>query len=164
MSAPSDSDRPAPAALAPIRVLLLSPRPEIDDKGNAVGYLDHRSAALPLVQAMENLGEALVLVEILHPPTFPALQAKLREANAAGKPYTIVHFDGHGVYDRRVGLGALCFEDPRDQAKLGERLLDLVDAERLAAAGFGQYRPVAEGDSPEALAQNRRIELKLTER
>ncbi|RAP40377.1 flagellar motor protein [Rhodovulum viride] len=36
--------------------------------------------------------------------------------------------------------------------------------DRLAAAGFGQYQPVASGDSPEARAQNRRIELKLTER
>jgi chemotaxis protein MotB len=36
--------------------------------------------------------------------------------------------------------------------------------ERLAATGFGEYRPVTTGDSPEALAQNRRIELKLTER
>ena len=35
---------------------------------------------------------------------------------------------------------------------------------RLAATGFGEYRPVAEGDSPAARAQNRRIELKLTER
>lgn len=34
---------------------------------------------------------------------------------------------------------------------------------RLAAAGFGQYQPVATGDSPEARAQNRRIELKLTQ-
>jgi len=36
--------------------------------------------------------------------------------------------------------------------------------ERLAATGFGEYQPVAAGDSPEARAQNRRIELKLTER
>ena len=36
--------------------------------------------------------------------------------------------------------------------------------ERLAAAGFGEYQPVAVGDTPEARAQNRRIELKLTER
>jgi chemotaxis protein MotB len=36
--------------------------------------------------------------------------------------------------------------------------------DRLAATGFGQYRPVAEGDSAAARAQNRRIELKLTER
>jgi len=36
--------------------------------------------------------------------------------------------------------------------------------DRMAATGFGEYRPVADGDSPEARAQNRRIELKLTER
>ena len=37
-------------------------------------------------------------------------------------------------------------------------------ADRMAAAGFGEYHPVAPGQSPEARAQNRRIELKLTER
>lgn len=36
--------------------------------------------------------------------------------------------------------------------------------DRMAATGFGQYRPVAVGDTPDARAQNRRIELKLTER
>ena len=36
--------------------------------------------------------------------------------------------------------------------------------ERLAATGFGEFQPVAPGDSPEELAQNRRIELKLTEK
>lgn len=36
--------------------------------------------------------------------------------------------------------------------------------DRLAATGFGEFRPVTAGDSPEARAQNRRIELKLTER
>ena len=35
---------------------------------------------------------------------------------------------------------------------------------RLAANGFGQYQPVDLGDTPEARAQNRRIELKFTER
>ncbi|WP_375689486.1 peptidoglycan -binding protein [Pseudooceanicola sp. LIPI14-2-Ac024] len=39
-----------------------------------------------------------------------------------------------------------------------------IPPERLSANGFGQYQPIAEGDSPEARAQNRRIELKLTER
>jgi len=36
--------------------------------------------------------------------------------------------------------------------------------DRLAATGFGEYRPVVPGSTPEARAQNRRIELKLTER
>lgn len=39
-----------------------------------------------------------------------------------------------------------------------------VPADRLAAAGFGEFQPIAEGDSPEARAANRRIELKLTEK
>jgi chemotaxis protein MotB len=39
-----------------------------------------------------------------------------------------------------------------------------VPADRLVAAGFGEYQPIAEGDSPEARNQNRRIELKLTEK
>ena len=34
----------------------------------------------------------------------------------------------------------------------------------VAATGFGEFRPVAAGDTPEVRAQNRRIELKLTER
>ena len=39
-----------------------------------------------------------------------------------------------------------------------------VPPDRLAATGFGEYRPVAFGDSDADLARNRRIELKLTER
>ena len=38
------------------------------------------------------------------------------------------------------------------------------DPSRLAATGFGEYRPVADQATPEGRAQNRRIELKLTER
>ncbi|MBU2327893.1 MAG: peptidoglycan -binding protein [Alphaproteobacteria bacterium] len=39
-----------------------------------------------------------------------------------------------------------------------------VPANRLVAAGFGEFQPIAEGDTPDVLSQNRRIELKLTER
>lgn len=39
-----------------------------------------------------------------------------------------------------------------------------IPANRLAANGFGEYQPVALGNTPEARAQNRRIELKFTER
>ena len=35
---------------------------------------------------------------------------------------------------------------------------------RLVAAGFGEFQPIEEGESDEARAKNRRIELKLTER
>ena len=36
--------------------------------------------------------------------------------------------------------------------------------ERLSANGYGEYQPVNPADTPEARAQNRRIELKLTTR
>jgi chemotaxis protein MotB len=39
-----------------------------------------------------------------------------------------------------------------------------IPANRLVAAGFGEFQPIEEGDTEEAFAKNRRIELKLTER
>ena len=39
-----------------------------------------------------------------------------------------------------------------------------VPERRMVAAGFGEFFPVADGTSPEALQKNRRIELKLTDR
>lgn len=39
-----------------------------------------------------------------------------------------------------------------------------VPADRLAAAGFGEFQPIDPGDNDAAYAKNRRIELKLTEK
>ncbi len=39
-----------------------------------------------------------------------------------------------------------------------------VPANRLLAAGFGEYQPIDDGQTEEAFRNNRRIELKLTER
>ncbi|AXI45344.1 flagellar motor protein [Sulfitobacter sp. SK012] len=39
-----------------------------------------------------------------------------------------------------------------------------IPPDRMSANGFGQYQPVARGDSDEARARNRRIELKFTEK
>jgi len=39
-----------------------------------------------------------------------------------------------------------------------------VPANRLVAAGFGEFQPLDPADTPEARGRNRRIELKLTER
>ena len=38
-------------------------------------------------------------IKALRPPTFERLQKELADAKAAGQPYHIAHFDGHGVYD-----------------------------------------------------------------
>ena len=39
-----------------------------------------------------------------------------------------------------------------------------VPSSHLAAAGFGEFQPIAAGDTPEAYAKNRHIELRLTDR
>ena len=119
--------KPAITSL-PIRILLVSPRPE-DERA---GYIDHRISALPLVEAVEELGE-LAELTILSPPTFAAMEEALDKAAKAKKPFDVIHFDGHGVYDRERGLGALCFEDPKDSDKLEKRAMQLIHAEKLAA-------------------------------
>jgi tetratricopeptide (TPR) repeat protein len=37
-------------------------------------------------------------ITALRPPTFERLQQELADAKAAGRPYHVVHFDGHGIY------------------------------------------------------------------
>ncbi|WP_347312712.1 peptidoglycan -binding protein [Defluviimonas sp. SAOS-178_SWC] len=97
--------------------------------------------------------------------------ATLQEVAAAIPPEIdwIIRVDGHTDNVPLSGFGQ--FHDNWELSQA--RALSVVrymqnslgfPPERLAAAGFGEYRPVAEGDTPEARAQNRRIELKLTER
>ena len=81
----------------------------------------------------------------------------------------IIRVDGHTDNIPLSGSGAFADNWELSQA----RALSVVrymqndlgfPPDRLAATGFGEYRPVAEGNTAEARAQNRRIELKLTER
>ena len=90
------------------------------------------------MQAVEHLGELLRLT-VLMPPTYGALEQALAEAADRGQPFDVVHFDGHGVYDRRLGLGGLCFEKPGDEARLEKRGMAFIDASQLAAL-FRQHR------------------------
>ncbi|MER2622704.1 MAG: CHAT domain-containing protein [Accumulibacter sp.] len=113
---PSTEGFGVPVVATPIRILLVTARPEDD----ACGYIDHRASALPLVEAMESL-PGLVKIHVLDPPTLPALRDELDRAREQKRPYHVVHFDGHGVYNRRVGLGGLCFEHPQDTGQLEKR-------------------------------------------
>ncbi len=81
----------------------------------------------------------------------------------------IIRVDGHTDNVPLSGLGEFRDNWELSQARALAVVRYMQDAlgfppDRMAATGFGEYRPVAEGDSPEARAQNRRIELKLTER
>lgn len=113
---PSTEGFDVPVVATPIRILLVTARPEDD----ACAYIDHRVSALPLVEAMEAL-PGQVEIHLLRPPTLAALRAELDRARDEQRPYQVVHFDGHGVYDRKVGLGGLCFERPEESDKLDER-------------------------------------------
>lgn len=113
---PNPKGLDVPVVATPIRILLVTARPEDE----ACGYIDHRASALPLVEAMEALG-GLVRIHVLDEPTLPALRKELTRARRTREPYHVVHFDGHGAYDRRAGLGGLCFEDPQDIDKLEKR-------------------------------------------
>jgi tetratricopeptide (TPR) repeat protein len=118
--------RGVPVVAPPIRILLVTARPEDE----ACGYIDHRASALPLVETMETLG-GLVRIRLLDPPTLSALGAELDRAGRAGEPYHVVHFDGHGSYDRVAGRGGLCFEDPRDSDYLDQRRRVMVYTDDL---------------------------------
>ncbi len=112
---------------SPLRILLVSPRPGSDSE-----WIDPRISALPLVEVIEGLG-ALAELTILQYPNFKDFVEALEQANGVGKPFDVVHFDGHGVYDKRLGLGALCFESYQDREKTSYRELELVHADKLGA-------------------------------
>lgn len=134
---PNRKEKRALATAAPLRVLLLSPRPEEE----GISYIDHRVSARPVVEALSSLGE-LAELKLLSPATFAALAEELDRAQQQGKPYHVVHFDGHGVYARQTGLGALCFERAEDSEKVQGRRTDIVDATRLAAVMRDQRVPL----------------------
>lgn len=125
---PNRKDHGPIRAELPIRILLVSPRPE----DATTGYIDHRLAAQALVQSIGDLG-SLARLTLLDPPTYPALGQALKAARERGEPFDVVHFDGHGVFDEKHGLGALCFEAPNQEDQLEKRKVELIYADQLAA-------------------------------
>ena len=81
----------------------------------------------------------------------------------------VIRVDGHTDDTPLSGIGEF-----KDNWELSQaRALSVVkymitelnfSGSRLAANGFGEYQPINSADTPEARAQNRRIEIKLTER
>lgn len=109
------TSRPIQPFDLPVRILMVTCRPD------GAGFIDPRSIAGPLLDALQEIPEQ-VEVEFLRPPTLNALDARLRDPH---QPRVhIVHFDGHGVFDKTIGLGFLLFEDE-------QQAMDRVDAERL---------------------------------
>ncbi|CUH46154.1 peptidoglycan -binding protein [Ruegeria atlantica] len=81
----------------------------------------------------------------------------------------VIRVDGHTDNVPLAGSGRYRDNWELSQGRALSVVRYMVDAlgippSRLAANGFGEFQPVNPADSPEARAQNRRIELKLTER
>lgn len=76
----------------PIRILLVICRPSGD---NDVPF---RSVATQLIKGLGNQADNRFQLDVLRPATFERLSRVLHEAKAAGQPYHVVHFDGHGMY------------------------------------------------------------------
>ena len=101
-----------PLALEPqavIRILLVICRPAGGDD------VPFRSVASRLLKSLSAEARAVFQLEVLRPPTFAQLAKVLSDAKSAGKPYHVVHFDGHGVY----GLPDML---PVDMSKLTYRV------------------------------------------
>ena len=105
----------------PLRVLLIVSRP------TDVGFIDPRNSIPPVLDACDQLG-GQVEVEFCDPPTLARLEEMISEARKAKRPYHIVHFDGHGTYLPKTGVGALVFENEEAKTDLvtGTRFGDLM--------------------------------------
>jgi tetratricopeptide (TPR) repeat protein len=90
------ADLAATAAVAGgrLRVLMVISRPAGTED---VGY---QMVARPLAERLDAVRGQVDLV-VLRPPTLQALRAALAEAADAGRPFQVVHFDGHGVLPGR---------------------------------------------------------------
>ncbi len=80
------------AAVGKVRVLLVICRPRAGDD------VPFRSVAGRLIKGLAAEARELFDLRVLRPPTFEALGRELRRARGEGRPYHVVHFDGHGVY------------------------------------------------------------------
>ena len=86
-----------------LNILLVVSRPD------EMGYFDHYRSAR-IIDDIAATSPGKVVVERCFPPTIERFEAMLVEADAAGNPYGVIHFDGHGVYNSMMRRGELCFE------------------------------------------------------
>ena len=118
------------AVQLPLRILYVVSRP------GDTGFIDPRMTTKSLFAALDPLG-ASVRIDFCRPPTLARMEEMLRDGQASGEPYTLVHFDGHGNFLPEAQIGALCFEKPDDGS--GESETDHVRADRLGTL-LAQYQ------------------------
>lgn len=80
-----------------LRLLFIVSRPE------DAGFINPRTDPQAVLDALEQQKQQRVEVEFLHPATLSALEERLRDEDLPA--VDIIHFDGHGVFDRSGKLG-----------------------------------------------------------
>ena len=110
------------AVQLPLRILYIVSRPA------DTGFIDPRMTSKSLFAALDPLGPS-VRIDFCRPPTLARMEEMLGAGQAAGEPYHLVHFDGHGNFLPEAQIGALCFEQPGDGAAVAQT--DFVRADRL---------------------------------
>ena len=101
---------------------------------NGVGFLDHRADGIAVLDSLDAIGEDCFEMEFLRPATSRNLVLRLKDKTLP--QVDILHFDGHGSFDRSTGVGSLCFS----QIEAGQLNYSPIEAEwlgsKLAAAGI----------------------------
>jgi hypothetical protein len=85
----------------PVRILVVICRPKGDRD------IPFRSVASRLLKGLDAEQRADYELDLLRPPTFEQLGRALRQAREEGRPYHVVHFDGHGMYGKPRTLPAM---------------------------------------------------------
>jgi tetratricopeptide (TPR) repeat protein len=97
---PSEAEAVEPdGASEGLRVLMVIARP------SGLGDIGYQMIARPLLERLEAV-RGKVELAVLRPPTLDALKATLAEAASEGRPYHILHFDGHGTFGTRAAGSA----------------------------------------------------------
>jgi hypothetical protein len=121
-----------------LRVLMVITRPH--------GRRDvrYQIIARPLFRQVES-SKANVKIEVLRPPTFQTFRSALKAAKDVGRPYHVVHFDGHGTFGVKVEpaqmQSALHFYDVKGAPQgylLFERADGSKDGDLIPATGFAE--------------------------
>lgn len=119
----------------PLRILLIISRP------GAMHDIEYRSISREIINGLKEDYNNWFQLDVLRPPTFTQLAKVLRKAQSIGKPYHLVHFDGHGgfmnlekiadremaVRDKRSGEhGYILFENSESKDNI-----EFIDGTRL---------------------------------
>lgn len=112
LPAEGDSADVQTAAGEALRVLMVIARP------GGVQDVGYQMIARPLLERLEPVSGRVEL-HVLRPPTLDHLEASLQAAQDEGRPFQIVHFDGHGVFGKAPPSGgampASMYKSPAEQ-------------------------------------------------